>query len=191
MLLRMLRTVLLSWCSLPIPRKRSAVVFAPKQTSYVCTLPCQAGYVTRGQLCTGEPWWLAVPPVSYRWALIGSYHDRLGHSGVSQTLAFVRQNFHWPGPKADIIAFLRQCHACQVRRLEVQDVAHVGLPRMSGPFELVHIDLAGPFELRAVSAPRAARNMSPLALPCKHVLVGRAMLPSLLTISRKQRNLHS
>jgi transposase InsO family protein len=97
--------------------------------------------------------------VEYRWALIGAYHDRLGHAGISQTLAFVHQHFHWPGLKADIEAFIRQCHACQVRRLELQDMAHVGLPRMSGPFEHVHIDLAGPFELRAVSdTPRRKKH---------------------------------
>ena len=113
----------------------------------------------RVQLRTGDRLWLAVPPVEYRWALIGAYHDRLGHAGISQTLAFVHEHFHWPGIKADIEAFIRQCHACQVRRLELQDMAHVGLPRMSGPFEHVHIDLAGPFELRAVTdAPRRKRH---------------------------------
>ena len=65
------------------------------------------------------------------------------------------------GIKADIEAYIRQCHACQVRRLELQDVSHVGLPRMSGPFEHVHIDLAGPFELRAVTtAPRRKKHGS-------------------------------
>ena len=108
-------------------------------------------FVMRVQLRTGDRWWLAVPPVEYRWALIGAYLDRLGHAGISQTLAFIHQHFHWPGIKADIEAFIRQCHACQVRRLKLQDMAHVGLPRMSGPFEHVHIDLAGPFELRAVA----------------------------------------
>ena len=113
------------------------------------------------QLRTGDRWWLAVPPVAYRWALIGAYHDRLGHSGVSQTFAFVHQPFHWPGIKADIEAYIRQCHACQVRRLELQDVSHVGVPRMSGPFEHVHIDLAGPYELRAVAtAPRRKKHGS-------------------------------
>jgi transposase InsO family protein len=111
------------------------------------------------QLRTGDRYWLAVPPVEYRWALLGAYHDRLGHAGASQTLAFVHQHFHWPGIKADIEAFIRQCHACQVRRLELQDMVHVGLPRMSGPFEHVHIDLAGPFELRVVSdSPRRKKH---------------------------------
>ena len=105
------------------------------------------------QLRTGDRLWLAVPPVAYRWALIGSFHDRLGHAGVSQTLAVLHQHYHWPGIKADIAGFTRQCHACQVRRLELQFVTEIGVPRMSGPFEHVHIDLAGPFPLRTVVEP--------------------------------------
>ena len=55
--------------------------------------------------------------------------------------------------KADVAALTRQCHACQVRHLELYHVADVRLPRMSGPFQHTHIDLAGPFPLRQVSAP--------------------------------------
>ena len=96
------------------------------------TLP--AWYIMKVPLRTGDRWWLAVPPVAYRWALIGAYHDRLEHYGTSQTLAFVHQHLHWPGIKADIDAFIRQCHACPVRRLKLQDVSHVGSPCMFGPF---------------------------------------------------------
>ena len=97
--------------------------------------------------------WLAVPPVEFRWGLIGAFHDRLGHAGVIQTLAVLHQHYHWPGVKADVAAFIRQCHACQVRHLELYHVADVRLPSMSGPFQHAHIDLAGPFPMRQVSAP--------------------------------------
>jgi hypothetical protein len=41
----------------------------------------------------------------------------------------------------------------------VQDVVHVGVPRMSGPFDHVHIDLTGPFELRELAtAPRRGKH---------------------------------
>ena len=43
-----------------------------------------------------------------------------GHSGVSQTLAVLHQHFHWPGVKADVAAYVKQCHACQMQRLEHQ-----------------------------------------------------------------------
>ena len=54
-------------------------------------------YIVRTQLRTGDRLWLAVPPVAYRWALIGAHHDRMGHAGVTQTLAVVHQHHHWPG----------------------------------------------------------------------------------------------
>ena len=116
--------------------------------------PTLAGwYLARVPLRTGTHVWLAVPPVEFRWGLIGAFHDRLGHAGVTQTLAVLHQHYHWPGVKADVAAFIRQCHACQVRHLELYHVADVRLPRMSGPFQHTHIDLAGPFPLRQVSAP--------------------------------------
>jgi hypothetical protein len=109
-------------------------------------------FLVKAQLRTGDRLWLPVPPVDYRWGLIGAFHDRLGHAGISQTLAVIHQHYHWPGLKADITAFVKQCNACQIQRLECQTVAEVGTPKMSGPFEHVHIDLAGPFPLRTVKA---------------------------------------
>ena len=88
-------------------------------------------YLIRVQLRTGTHVWLTVPPVEFRWGLIGAFHDRLGHAGVIQTLAVLHQHYHWPGVKADVAAFIRQCHACQVRHLELYHVADVRLPRTS------------------------------------------------------------
>ena len=67
-------------------------------------------------------------------------------------MAVLHQHYHWPGIKADVAAYVEQCHACQVKRLELQQVAKIRTPRMSGPFRHVHIDLAGPFALRQVKA---------------------------------------
>lgn len=55
--------------------------------------------------------------------------------------------------KADVTAYIHQCHACQVQRLELQTVPDPQLPRMSGPFEHIHVDLIGPFPLRQVAPP--------------------------------------
>ena len=67
-------------------------------------------------------------------------------------MAVLHQHYHWPGIKADVAAYVEQCHACQFKRLELQQVAKIRTPRMSGPFRHVHIDLAGPFALRQVKA---------------------------------------
>lgn len=47
-------------------------------------------------------------------------------------------------------AYVSQCHGCQVQHLKMEHVADVRAPRMSGPGEHVHDDLAGPFATRAV-----------------------------------------
>ena len=111
-------------------------------------------YLIKPPLRTGVRVWLAVPPLDYRWGLIAAFHDRLGHSGVSQTLAVLHQHFHWPGVKADVAAYVKQCHACQMQRLEHQTVPDPKLPCMSGPFEHVHTGLTGPFPLRQVAPPK-------------------------------------
>lgn len=68
-----------------------------------------------------------VPPVDFGWGLIASYHDRMGHTGVSQTLALPDQQVSWPGMKSDVAAYVEQCHACQVKVHEQQQVADVRL----------------------------------------------------------------
>eukprot|EP00892_Ulva_mutabilis_P000150 jgi/Ulvmu1/10135/UM006_0089.1 len=119
------------------------------------------------QLRTGDRLWLAVPPVEFRWGVTASYHDRMGHAGVSQTLAVLHQHHHWPGIKADVAAYVEQCHACQVKRLELQQVADIQQPRISGPFRHVHIDLAGSFAVHEVKSQpvkgRAGRNKAALS----------------------------
>ena len=104
------------------------------------------------QLRSGGCLWLAVPPLEFRWGLIAAYHDRMGHAGISQTLAVLHQHCHWQGIKLDVAAYIEQCLASQVKKLELQQVAGVHMPRMSAPFGHIHVDLAGPFPLRQVKA---------------------------------------
>ena len=61
-----------------------------------------------------------MPPLEFWWGIIASYHDRMGHAGVTQKLAVLHQRYQWPGTKADVAAYVEQFHACQVKRLELQ-----------------------------------------------------------------------
>ena len=109
---------------------------------------------------------------------MGAFHDRLGHSGVnaaSQTLAVI-QHYHWPGVKADVAAFIRQCHACQVKHLELYHVADVRLPRMSGPFQHAYIDLAGPSPLMQVSAPVGCGSHGPTKKTLSTEVIGQGFV---------------
>lgn len=107
---------------------------------------------------SGAEVWAAVPPVEYRWGLIAAYHDRLGHAGINQTLRAMSEQYSWVGIKADVIAYVSQCHACQQRRLQAEAPAEPTRPEMSQPFQHVHVDLAGPFALRGVKSAGKTRT---------------------------------
>lgn len=92
-----------------------------------------------------QPGWLTCPPLSFRWDLVRSMHDVLGHAGVKQTVAYMQQHFHWRGLYSDVKLFVKQCDACQRRKLVQPAVPPLQEPAIRGPFEHVHIDLCGPF----------------------------------------------
>lgn len=98
----------------------------------------------------GQDKWRACPPLEYRWDLIRVMHDALGHGGVNQTLACLRQSFHWPGMLADVSMFVRVCDSCQRRKLVMPEAPPLQEPVVRGPFEHVHVDLCGPFDTPVV-----------------------------------------
>ena len=51
--------------------------------------------VVLAQLRTGDRLWLAFPPIEFRWGIIASYHDRMGHAGVTQTLTVLHQHYYY------------------------------------------------------------------------------------------------
>lgn len=94
----------------------------------------------------GQDVWLTCPPLEYRWDIIRAMHDALGHAGVNQTVACLRQSFSWPGMQADVAMFVRVCDSCQRRKLVMPQAPPLQRPRIHGPFEHVHVDLCGPFD---------------------------------------------
>lgn len=90
--------------------------------------------------------WLTCPPVEYRWDLIRCMHDSLGHAGVKQTTAWLKQSFFWPGLGSDVAMFVRCCDACQRHNLVLPQAPPLQEPEVLGPFEHVHVDLCGPFD---------------------------------------------
>jgi hypothetical protein len=116
--------------------------------------------VSRGEQ---QPRWLTCPPVEYRWDLIRCMHDALGHAGVKQTVAYMRQYFHWCGLHEDVAAFVQRCDSCQRRKLLLPPPPALQPPIVHGPFEHVHIDLCGPFETPILDAQgRITRPDKPL-----------------------------
>ena len=47
--------------------------------------------------------------------------------------------------KADVAAYIGQCHTCQKQQLQAEEIADPVQPRISALFEHVHLNLAGPF----------------------------------------------
>ena len=94
----------------------------------------------------GVPRWLTCPPLVYRWDLIRSMHDALGHAGTRQLSSHMSQHFHWRGLDTDVRLYVAQCDACQRRKLVVPEPFPLQEPALRGPFEHVHIDLCGPFD---------------------------------------------
>lgn len=90
--------------------------------------------------------WLTCPPVEFRWDIIRVMHDALGHAGVNQTVEYMQQHFHWAGLRQDVSVYVKQCDACQRRKLVMPQPPPLQQPVIRGPFEHVHIDLAGPFK---------------------------------------------
>lgn len=94
----------------------------------------------------GVPQWRTCPPLAYRWDIIRSMHDALGHAGTRQLAAYLKQFFHWRGLDSDVRLFVAQCDACQRRKLVMAQPPPMTEPVIRGPFEHVHVDLCGPFE---------------------------------------------
>jgi hypothetical protein len=73
-------------------------------------------------------------------------HDALGHAGVRQLSAIMKQHFHWRGLDRDVDLFVKQCESCQKRKLIMAQPPPLTEPIIRGPFEHVHVDLCGPFD---------------------------------------------
>ena len=133
------------------PAQRRAVLHASDALRWHPTLD---GWLqVRKKLRNGPERWLLCPPVEYRWNLIRLVHEMLCHSGVSQTLLHCHLHFHWGGIKADIMRYIQQCDACQRHRLILPDLSELQEPALYGPFEHVHVDLAGPFMCSTAGTP--------------------------------------
>jgi hypothetical protein len=81
------------------------------------------------------------------------HHDSLmgGHMGIDKTTERIARLFWWPGMHLDIENHVRTCPACQVskhRNWKPQGQSH-GTPPASSPWEVVHLDFAGPFKHRS------------------------------------------
>jgi hypothetical protein len=90
-------------------------------------------------------------PASLRSAILEWYHTTLLHPGTKRMQATVKENFYWPGIDAAVEALVRKCDTCQKCKITaVKKYGKIPLPvhRHLQPWEEVHIDLIGPWDVR-------------------------------------------
>jgi transposase InsO family protein len=80
--------------------------------------------------------------------VIEAHHDKVyaGHQGVKRTRDLVKLNYFWPSMNRDIEMYIKQCESCTKFKAGRQPRAPLGeLPETYAPFELVSIDICGPY----------------------------------------------
>jgi hypothetical protein len=81
------------------------------------------------------------------------HHDSLmgGHMGIDKTMEKVVRLFWWPNMHVDIENHVRTCPACQVsKHRNWKPQGHTNdLKLATSPWEVVHVDFAGPFQMKA------------------------------------------
>lgn len=90
-----------------------------------------------------------VLPRSYRNQVLSLAHDcpLSGHLGVRKTLYRIRRHFYWPNMRADVAAYCRTCHNCQVSGKPQHNPKKAALrpiPALSEPFSHIICDCVGP-----------------------------------------------
>ena len=90
--------------------------------------------------------YLMVLPKSRRLKVLELAHEKLGHMGSRRVKALVKQKFVWPGMGVDVIKHCRSCVACQKSaKTKARKEPMVERAVMSEPFEVIALDLVGPF----------------------------------------------
>jgi transposase InsO family protein len=86
--------------------------------------------------------------VEVKWAILRWYHGLpvSGHLGITGTYNLIRQKYYWPHMIKDVTRWIEACHPCQRRKQHKPN--RQGEHRSvlyTKPFEIVSIDLVGPF----------------------------------------------
>ena len=91
---------------------------------------------------------LLVLPKSRRQKVLVLAHERLGHMGARRVKSIIRQKFAWPGMGQDVIRHCRSCVQCQKgAKNPARKVPLMERAVLSEPFEVMAVDLVGPFPL--------------------------------------------
>ena len=68
----------------------------------------------------------------------------LAHTGANKTIDLIRDRYVWPRMKADVRKWVKECHACQSRKISRHTKSKIGSLPNRGRFKIVHMDIVGP-----------------------------------------------
>jgi len=100
---------------------------------------------------------LAIPNIpELKATIMYEQHDSMlgGHLGKNKTIERVQRMFWWKGLVQDVVNHVKSCPSCQVAKYRNwRPQGHTqDLQPASKPFEVVHMDFAGPFKHKAPGA---------------------------------------
>jgi cleavage and polyadenylation specificity factor subunit 1 len=88
--------------------------------------------------------WRPLVPEADRLLVFKSIHS-VAHPGIRATWRMIATCFVWPGMRADIASWCRDCVACQCAKVTKQPRASVQpIPIPRRRFSHIHVDLVGP-----------------------------------------------
>ena len=86
-----------------------------------------------------------VLPQKFRKDVIQASHKDVGHMSLQKTLDRVRDAYVWTNMRKDIKLVLEMCGICKIVKSRPQRVPMSEMPISTYPFQIVGIDLIGPF----------------------------------------------
>ena len=91
-----------------------------------------------------ETWWRLVLPAVLHKRIIEFTHQKLGHPGVSKTLAYIKIHFYWNSMNTDVKKYVLRCDLCQrVKHLNYSMEGEYHRVSASQPSVLVTVDFYG------------------------------------------------
>lgn len=88
-----------------------------------------------------------VVPQHERSKVLADFHDAptAGHFGTERTLARICSRFYWPGMRAYVANYIKECPSCQRYKIDTRKPAGLlQTPATARRFEVISVDLFGP-----------------------------------------------
>ena len=93
--------------------------------------------------------------------VVAWYHEYLAHPGEKRTEETIRQNLTWPGLRSHVRQFCKTCRQCQLCKKQRKKYGLVSPKDVEcTPWEQVHVDLIGPYEIRTPTTKHVLRALT-------------------------------